>query len=104
MTPAAQRMLALNIACALAIVGVWIEKGFGLLIPGFVPTPLGHVVEYQPSINETLVCVGIWAFGFLFYSWLLHLSVPILTGKFSRTSAPYPVDRSAATNVELNSA
>ena len=39
-------------------------------------------MEYTPSINETLVCVGIWAFGVLLYTWLLRLAVPILTGEF----------------------
>lgn len=104
MMPAAQQMHALNLACALAIVGVWIEKGLGLLIPGFLPTPLGNIVEYQPSLNEILVCVGIWAFGFLLYSWLLHLAVPILTGKFSFTSSPIANSQPGATHGELNSA
>ena len=27
---------------ALAIIGIWIEKGMGLVVPGFVPTPLGE--------------------------------------------------------------
>ena len=56
----------------------------GLLIPGFVPTPLGDVQEYLPSVNETLICVGIWAIGALVYSWSLHLAVPILTGRFRK--------------------
>ena len=33
--------------------GIWIEKGMGLIIPGFVPTPLGEIVEYSPTLNET---------------------------------------------------
>lgn len=82
-TPAAQRLAYVNLACVLAIVGVWIEKGMGLIIPGFIPTPLGNIVEYTPSSNETLVCMGIWAFGFLVYSWSLHLAVPITSGKFN---------------------
>ena len=27
-----------------AVVGVWVEKGMGLVIPGFVPSPLGEIV------------------------------------------------------------
>jgi len=23
--------------------GIWIEKGMGLVIPGFIPTPLGEI-------------------------------------------------------------
>jgi molybdopterin-containing oxidoreductase family membrane subunit len=64
----------------LCVIGIWIEKGIGLLIPGFIPTPLGEVVEYAPTVNEILVCLGIWAFGFLIYTILLRVSIPILVG------------------------
>ena len=40
-----------NLACVLMIVGIWIEKGMGLIIPAFVPSPLGELVEYQPTWN-----------------------------------------------------
>ncbi len=83
-TPLARRMGALNAACALSIVGIWIDKGMGLIVPGFLPTPLGEIVEYRPSPNETLVCAGIWAFGLLLFSWMLRLAIPILSGEFAR--------------------
>ena len=76
----------LDVACVLAIVGIWIEKGMGLVIPGFVPSPLGEIVEYSPTLNETLVCLGIWAFGLLVYTVLLRVAVPILQGRFTQTS------------------
>lgn len=74
----------LDLACVLAIVGIWIEKGMGLVVPGFVPTPLGEIVEYSPTLNETLICLGIWAFGLLCYTLLLRIAVPILQGRVSR--------------------
>src|SRR5262249_60274318 len=77
--PLSKSLKYLNIACVLAIVGIWIEKGMGLVVPGFIPTPLGEMVEYSPSLNETLVCLGIWAFGFLSYTVFLRMSIPILT-------------------------
>lgn len=80
--PLARRIGFLNFACVLAIIGIWIEKGMGLIIPGFVPTPLGNIVEYVPSLNEALICVGIWAFGLLLFSWMLHLAIPIMSGEF----------------------
>jgi len=79
-TPAARRIAWLNLACITCFVGIWIEKGMGLIVPGFVPTPLGQVVEYLPTWNETLVCLGIWALGALLYSWMLHVAVPIMSG------------------------
>jgi molybdopterin-containing oxidoreductase family membrane subunit len=82
-TPLSRRIAGLNIACAACFIGIWIEKGMGLIIPGFVPTPLGQIVEYLPTWNETLVCVGIWAFGALVYSWMLHVAVPIMNGSLT---------------------
>lgn len=79
-TPISKNIKILNVACVLAVIGIWIEKGMGLIIPGFVPTPLGEIVEYVPTFNEILVCVGIWAFGFLLYTILLKTSIPILNG------------------------
>jgi Ni/Fe-hydrogenase subunit HybB-like protein len=42
------------------IVGIWIEKGMGLIVPAFVPSPLGEIVEYVPTLNEIL---SVWASG-----------------------------------------
>ena len=82
-SPFATRLWFLDIACVALIIGIWIEKGMGLIVPGFVPTPLGQFVEYQPSWNETLICLGIWSFGILMYSWMLHVAIPIMNGELS---------------------
>jgi len=82
-TPGARTVRWLNISCAAMIVGIWIEKGMGLIIPGFVPTPLGEIVEYKPTLNETLICLGIWAFGALIYTILVRVTVPVLTGRLT---------------------
>lgn len=81
MLPASRSLKWLNLACLLSVVGVWTEKGMGFIIPAFVPNPLGEIVEYLPTRNEALICVGVWAFGFFFYTLLLKVAVPILTGR-----------------------
>ncbi|MBF0557562.1 MAG: polysulfide reductase NrfD [Nitrospirae bacterium] len=76
-----QNFTTLNMACVLVICGVYIEKGMGLVIPGFVPDTLGEIYEYSPSKPEVLVAVGIWAAGALLYTMLLKFAIPIYTGK-----------------------
>jgi len=88
--PLSRSLKWLDVACALCIVGIWIEKGMGLVIPGFIPTPLGALIEYTPSLNETLVCLGIWAFGLLCYTIFLRMSVPILQGVLSKANENLP--------------
>jgi Ni/Fe-hydrogenase subunit HybB-like protein len=81
--PASRGLRALNVACVLAIAGIWIEKGMGLIVPAFIPTPLGEIVEYAPTLYEVLVCVGIWAFGLLLYTIFVRISVPVLAGEIT---------------------
>ena len=88
--PVSRSLKWLNLTCVLCIVGIWIEKGMGLVVPGFIPTPLGEMVEYRPSLNETLVCLGIWAFGLLCYTVLLRMAVPILQGKLTQMGETGP--------------
>ncbi|MGZ8472904.1 MAG: sulfate reduction electron transfer complex DsrMKJOP subunit DsrP [Candidatus Deferrimicrobiaceae bacterium] len=74
--------ITLNIGCILIFVGVYIEKGMGLVVPGFVPDVLGEFYEYSPTGTEMLVTLGIWATGLLVYTMLLRIAIPIMNGDF----------------------
>ena len=76
-----ENFTTLNIGCVLIIMGVYIEKGIGLIVPGFVPDALGEIYEYSPSATEIVITMGVWAFGALIYTILLKIAVPIYTGK-----------------------
>jgi molybdopterin-containing oxidoreductase family membrane subunit len=75
-----------NIPLLMLIVAIWIEKGMGLVFPGFIPTPLGEIVEYMPSANEVMVSLGIWGIGLFIMTVLIKHAVDIETGKVSPTS------------------
>ena len=75
--PLRHNPIYMNIAFVLIIVGVWIEKGMGLIVPAFVPTPIGEIYEYTPSLTEVMVSIGIWAFGFLLFTLLAKAALPV---------------------------
>lgn len=81
-----KRLRTLNLGCLLIIIGVWIEKGPGFVVPGFVPDPLGEIHEYIPNLLELMVSFGIWALGLLVFTLLLKVAIPIITGEFSLTA------------------
>jgi len=81
--PVSRRRGVLQAACVMLIVGIWIEKGMGMIVPAFIPTPLGEIVEYLPTLNETLVTLGIWAGGLLIYTILVRVTVPVLSGRLT---------------------
>lgn len=53
----------LVIACISVIISTWIDKGFGLVIGGFIPNPFDRVVQYWPTMPEILITVGFLAVG-----------------------------------------
>src|SRR5664279_708627 len=82
-SPAMRRnWVTLNIGCLATYAGVYIEKGMGLIIPGLTPDALGEIYEYYPTITELRVAAGIFALGFLVFTLMLKVAVPISLGEF----------------------
>lgn len=77
-----QNIALLNCGAILIVIGVYIEKGLGLVVPGFVPDVLGEIYEYWPSATEVMITAGIWAMGALLYTVAIKFAVPIYTGEF----------------------
>ncbi len=71
----------LPLACLLTFGGIWIEKGMGLLIPGYLPTPIGEFGRYVPTTLEILVTLGNWALGLLILTVLLKGAIGVLLGE-----------------------
>ena len=49
----------------------------GLIIPAYIPTPLGEIYEYLPSVTEVIITIGIWGFGLLLFTLLAKATLPI---------------------------
>jgi molybdopterin-containing oxidoreductase family membrane subunit len=87
--PATRRRFAtLNLGCLLIWAGVYIEKGMGLIIPGMTPDTLGQIYEYRPTLMEWGVAAGVFGIGFLVFTLLVKIAVPILMGTFRAEGAP----------------
>ncbi|MCC6746979.1 MAG: polysulfide reductase NrfD [Deltaproteobacteria bacterium] len=83
LVPATRRNpLTLNVGAFLIYCGVYIEKGMALVIPGFTPSVLGEIYEYTPSRTELEVAAGIFGVGFLVFTLMLRIAVPIMRGEF----------------------
>ncbi len=80
----------LIVGAVLCVLGVWIEKGMGLIIPGFIPSPAGDLVEYTPSAVEFLVCLGIWAMGALMFTLMAKVALAIQHGDLRAPDAVAP--------------
>lgn len=63
----------LAVACVAVFVSFWIEKGLGLVIAGFIPSPLETITEYTPTGPEIGITLGIWATGFLILTLLYRI-------------------------------
>jgi molybdopterin-containing oxidoreductase family membrane subunit len=81
--PATRRnWVTLNLGCLATYAGVYIEKGMGLIIPGLTPDALGEIYEYYPTLTELRVAAGIFALGFLVFTLMLRVAVPVALGEF----------------------
>lgn len=83
----------LTIASAALFVGIWVEKGIGLVVPGFIPSPLGEIVEYTPTLVEIGVTAGVWALGLFVLTVLVRVALPIELGT---ARSPYIDEAGAA--------
>jgi [DsrC]-trisulfide reductase subunit P len=70
-----ESLLALASICV--FISLWIDKGFGLVIGGFVPNPFERVTEYWPTLPETFITLAVWAIGFLVLTILYKIAISV---------------------------
>lgn len=76
--------LLLPIACVCVFFSLWLDKGLGLIVGGFVPSTLDTVTTYTPTLPEWSIVAGIWAIGAL----LITLFYKIALGVHEEVGEP----------------
>ncbi len=76
-----KKLSTLNLACVLLFVGIYIEKGLGLVVPGYIPSALGEIYEYFPNTLEIGISIGVWAFGLLVFTLLSKIAIAVISGE-----------------------
>jgi len=69
-----------DIACVLSLIGLWIEKGMGLVVPAFVPSTLHEIIEYVPNAIEWKISFGIGALGLMVFTLGMKLAIAVFSG------------------------
>jgi Ni/Fe-hydrogenase subunit HybB-like protein len=76
--PATRKNGTLSIIAFCAVfVAIWIDKGLGLVIPGFIPSQTGEVFEYFPSMPEVLITISVWAIGGVVLTLLYKIAISV---------------------------
>lgn len=88
-------------ACGCAFLGVYLEKGMGLIVPGFVPSTLHEHVEYVPTVTEWKVTAGIWALGLLVLTVAIKVGLAVWTGRVRDGSVERAGDGEARSGAAL---
>jgi len=69
--------LWLAIGSAALFLGLWLDKGIGFVLAGFVPTPLHEIVEYYPTLNEIMITIAVWCTGFFILTVLYKIAIGV---------------------------
>ena len=67
----------LTIACVMLFMSLWIDKGLGLVLGGFVPNMLEGVTEYYPTFGEIMITLAVWATGFFVITILYKIAISV---------------------------
>jgi Ni/Fe-hydrogenase subunit HybB-like protein len=76
-----KRETTLLLACIFVFVSTWIDKGIGLIIGGFTPTPSETITTYIPTLPEIGITIGVWATGFLVLTILYKVAIEVMKSK-----------------------
>jgi molybdopterin-containing oxidoreductase family membrane subunit len=70
----------LAFTCVIVFLSLWIDKGLGLIVGGFTPSPLGTVSTYVPTLPEIAIVAAIWGIGFLMITVFYKIALSVREG------------------------
>jgi molybdopterin-containing oxidoreductase family membrane subunit len=79
----------LTVACGLTFLSLWIDKGLCLVVCGFVPSPLGTITRYVPTLPEMTITLGVWAAGALMITVFYNIALSVAATKELVPAAHY---------------
>ncbi len=68
---------ALAVAAAAVFISLWIDKGFGFVLGGFIPNMFDRITEYWPTMPEIMISIGVWAIGLLVLTVLYKVAIGV---------------------------
>ncbi len=67
----------LAFACVTVFVSIWIDKGLGMVVTGFIPSPLGDVPHYWPTWTEFMISMGVYGIGALLITLFYKMTLSV---------------------------
>ncbi|TAL67615.1 MAG: menaquinol oxidoreductase [Bacteroidetes bacterium] len=67
----------LIVAAFTVFLSIWIDKGLGMVVTGFIPSPLGYVPDYWPTWVEATISLAIYALGLLIVTVLYKVALSV---------------------------
>ena len=56
---------------------IWLEKGLGMVVTGFIPSTLETITEYLPTLPEIIITIGVYGIGALILTVLYKIVITI---------------------------
>ena len=76
-------------ACVLVFSSLWIDKGLCMVVGGFIPSPLGTITRYVPTLPEMTITLGVWAIGALMVTVFYKIALSVEIARETPTASPY---------------
>jgi Ni/Fe-hydrogenase subunit HybB-like protein len=67
----------LAFGCVTVFASIWIDKGLGMVVTGFIPSTLGHVPEYWPTWTEFMIAIGVYGLGILLITLFYKMTLSV---------------------------